>query len=228
MEKKLTKAERKDKRNKQLCLLVKENDLYAENQLLMENEGLIRQLASHMEINYELDDTHHGGIDMDDIMQEGRIAMLRAAQKFNPDVDIKFSTYAYQVMKNAMTDLCKKGMSTFEKHLEDKGLTRIFLDAEPENGEGALYGNGTSVEYHDPTGNLAVLHVMLEKMRNRLEWLSTRQRRLLAYRYGLSAMQEHSISESASFFHLSEKFLKLMEKDALETLRAGMNDGKIV
>lgn len=108
MEKKLTKAERKDKRNKQLCLLVKENDLYAENQLLMENEGLIRQLASHMEINYELDDTHHGGIDMDDIMQEGRIAMLRAAQKFNPDVDIKFSTYAYQVMKNAMTDLCKK------------------------------------------------------------------------------------------------------------------------
>lgn len=228
MNMKLTKAQRKDKRNKQLCLLIKQNDLYAENQLLMENEGLIRQLASTMEISYELDDTHYGGIDIDDIMQEGRIAMLRAATQFDPNMEIKFSTYAYQVMKNAMTDLCKKGMSTFEKHMEDNGLTRVFLDAETDNGESALYGNGTSIEYHDPTGNIAVLHVMLEKMRNRLELLPARQRRLLAYHYGLSTLQEHSISESASFFHLSEKHLKELEKKALKTLRDGMNDGKIL
>lgn len=38
MEKRLTKAQRKDRRNRNLCKLVKENDLCAENRLLMENE----------------------------------------------------------------------------------------------------------------------------------------------------------------------------------------------
>ncbi len=80
----------------------------------------------------------------------------------------------------------------------------------------------------DPTGSLAVLHVMLEKMRNRLELLPERQRRVLAYRYGLGALAAQSISETAAFFHLSEKYLRLIEQQALDQMRTMMNDGKIV
>ncbi len=79
-----------------------------------------------------------------------------------------------------------------------------------------------------PTGNLAVLHVMLEKMRNRLKMLPDRQRRLLAYRYGLKSMECKTISETAAFFNMTEKFIEEIEKGALKTLRDGMNDGKIV
>jgi len=75
---------------------------------------------------------------------------------------------------------------------------------------------------------LAVRHVMLEKMRNRLTLLPARQRRLLAYRYGLSALTAKSIAETAAFFHLSEKYMRLIERQALDNMRTMMNDGKIV
>ena len=57
---------------------------------------------------------------------------------------------------------------------------------------------------------------------------SDRQRRLLAYHYGLGTLQCNSISETAAYFHLTEKYLKVIEAKALATLRDGMNDGKIL
>ena len=48
------------------------------------------------------------------------------------------------------------------------------------------------------------------------------------YRYGIESLQYKNISETASFFHLTEKYLKIIEMRALDKLREGMNDGKIV
>lgn len=86
----------------------------------------------------------------------------------------------------------------------------------------------TDIEWHDPTGNLAVLHVMLEKMRNRIKALPDRQKRLIMYRYGLSIIECKTISETAAFFNLTERYAAEIEKKTLKTLRDGMNDGKIV
>ena len=227
MEKKLTKEERKNKRNNELCRLIKENDLEAETRLLMENEGLVIQVANTVKARRNINSSD--GIDKEDLMQEGRIAMLTAAKTFDESREVKFSTYAFEIIKNAMSDLCDHGQSSFERHMEEAGLTRLFLDAmDPRVSENALSGNGTSVEWHDPTGNLAVLHVMLEKMQNRLVMLPERMRRLLAYHYGLGSGEAKSISESAAYFHLTEKYLRAIEKHTLEVLRDMMNDGKII
>ena len=37
-----------------------------------------------------------------------------------------------------------------------------------------------------------------------------------------------SIAETAAFFHLTEKHMRLIEERSLAKLRAGMNDGKIL
>lgn len=229
MEKRLTKAERKDRRNRALCKLVKENDFIAENRILMENEGLIVQLASHVEVLYDMDINHWGGIDKTDIIQEGRIAMLRAAQNYDEDSEVKFSTFAYTVMENAMKDLCKKGVSAFEKRLIDSGLTQVFLDDKiNEDSDLTIADTIKADEEFDPTGKIAVLHVMLEKMRNRLKTLEPRQQRVLMVHFGLNFMECKTISETAAYYHLTEKLILEIEKNALETLRAGMNDGKII
>lgn len=79
------------------------------------------------------------------------------------------------------------------------------------------------------TGSLTVLHVMLEKMRNRFkDLLSEREQRLLAYKFGITALECKTISETAAYFHLTEKYADAIEKEALKKLRKGMNDGKIV
>lgn len=203
--------------------------MLAENQLLMENEALIVGLASSMEVAYDLDLNHWGGIEKDEIIQEGRIAMLRAAQTYDESNNTKFSTYAYTIVKNAMTDLCRKGISAFENRIIESGMTLVFLDEDYSNNEFDVHITETvSTGEFNPNARLAVLHVMLEKMYNRLKLLPPRQRRLLAYHYGLGALECKSISETAAYFHLTEKYIKIIEDQALSTLRDGMNDGKIV
>ncbi|MBP3261801.1 sigma factor-like helix-turn-helix DNA-binding protein [Pseudobutyrivibrio sp.] len=80
----------------------------------------------------------------------------------------------------------------------------------------------------DPTARCAVLRVMIQKMQNRLKDLPPRLQRLLAYRYGFGMAECKSINEAATFFHLTENYLKAIEKKALAELRDGMNDGKII
>ena len=153
--------------------------------------------------------------------------MLTAAKAFDESKNTKFSTFAYEIIRNAMSDLCDHCQSSFERHMEAMGLTRLFLD-DAEVTEKELYGKGRDVQFQDPTGNLAVLHVMLQKMRNRLELLPAREQRLLMYHYGIGTMEFKTISETAAYFHLTEKYLRLIEEKTLGKLRAGMNDGKIV
>ena len=76
---------RQDKRNRELCQKIKQNDLEAETKLLVENEGLVRKLTRSSEMVKAMEDARYGGIELDDILQEGRIAMLRAAQNFDED-----------------------------------------------------------------------------------------------------------------------------------------------
>ena len=169
---------RQDKRNRELCKKIKQNNLDAETRLLIENEGLVRKLTSTSEMVQAMEDAKYGGIELDDILQEGRIAMLRAAKNYDEDAGAEFSSYAYAAMKNAMTDLCRKGLSAFEKRMIDSGLTRVFLDDKPLDKDDVKISDRNSLEWHDPTGNLAVLHVMLEKMRNRIKDLPARRQRV--------------------------------------------------
>lgn len=222
-------SENTEKRNKELSYLVKQNNLFAQTEILMLNEGLIVQLAKSLEVSHDLDINHYGGIELDDIIQEGRFALLEAAKSFDESLAVKFSTYAYKVVRNAMSDLCRKGDSSFERQLVDNGIVQIFLDDNSVDDDGIPISEKIQDgRIQDPVAEEAVLNVMIEKMRNRLELLPARERRLLMYRYGIESLQYKNISETASFFHLTEKYLKIIEMRTLDKLREGMNDGKIV
>lgn len=226
---KISKAEKKDKRNRELCIQVKENNLYAQTRLLLENEGLIFELGKKIEVAYEMDVNHYGGIELDDILQEGRFAMLEAAKQYDTVGSVKFSTFAYTIMRNAMVDLCRKGNSSFEKKLADNGIVQVFLNDNPVDDDGSpVCEKVQDGREHDPVGDMAVLHVMLEKMRNRLAFLPEREKRILMYHFGFQTLEFETIERTAAYFHLTEKLISKIEKNALAKLREGMNDGKIV
>ena len=63
---------------------------------------------------------------------------------------------------------------------------------------------------------------------HRRHLIPARERRLLMYRYGIQSLEYKTIAETAAFFHLTENYLRLIEKRALSVLREGMNDGKIL
>ena len=229
MEGRITDIDEIEKRNRELCRLVKQNNLFAQTELLLINEGLISQLARNLEVAHDLDINHYGGIELDDILQEGRYALLEAAKGYDENADAKFSTFAYTVAGNAMRDLCRKGDSSFERQLVNHGIVQVFLDDNPVDGDTLSVAEKIQDgRIHDPVGDEAVLRVMIQKMHNRLEVLPPRERRLLMYRYGIESLEYKTIAETAAFFHLTENYLRLIEKRALDVLRESMNDGKIL
>jgi len=229
MERKLTGGDETDNRNEELCELIRQNDPYALTELLENNEGLIFQLAQSMETAHDLEDCHYGGIEFEDIIQEGRIALIEAAQSFDKEADTKFSTFAYVVIRNAMHDLCRKADASFEKRLARHGRIRVFLDKpQDDDNDDPEYERVQDGRVHDLIGDEAVLRVMIQKMHNRLKLLPPRERKIIMYRYGIGSLQEKTVSETAAYFHLTDKHVRIIESRALASLRVGMNDGKVI
>ena len=215
----------RNKRNIELCRQIRERDTEAETRMLLENDGLIIQMA--MDIKARRGIVSSDGIDEDDLMQVGRIAMLNAARSFDESRNVRFSTFACETIRNALTDLCDSCQASYERHMTEKGQKHLFIDAGKET-EDAINGQGCDVNHRDPAGNTAMLHVMLEKLGNRLMCLSERERKLLAYHYGLGSNEIKSLSEVAAYFTLTEKYIRTMENKALAKLKDMMNDGKVI
>lgn len=64
------------------------------NKLVKENSKLISSIIKTLELEYG-----HFKVSSDDLYQEGLIALHEAYTKFNKDEGVKFSTFAYMVIK---------------------------------------------------------------------------------------------------------------------------------
>ena len=68
-------------------------------------------------------------------------------------------------------------------------MAQILLNDNPIDDGLFVEERITDGRIHDPIGDEAVLHVMIQKMRNRLELLPLRELRLLMYRYGIDYLE---------------------------------------
>ena len=87
--------------NEELALRIQGGDKKAAELLLSQNEGFLTSVA----IRYK---SHSRFFILEDLKQEGAIALLEAAQSFNPDHSVKFLTYATPVAEAAMQDYAAK------------------------------------------------------------------------------------------------------------------------
>ena len=60
------------------------------------------------------------GIEVDDLIQEGRIGLLNAIPLFDAGRGMKFLTYAAPAVRNAMTDCIRAALAQFEQRMVDK------------------------------------------------------------------------------------------------------------
>lgn len=88
----------KNNREERIIFAVKNNDALAFVELL----GIYSKTISHIASSFSLP-----AGELDDLCQEGRIALFRAAQSYDGNSS-KFSTYASVCIKNAMTNWAKK------------------------------------------------------------------------------------------------------------------------
>ena len=216
--------------NEQLCALAQKGDEAAKELLVEKNMGFIVQTADLMYRSSSLEGSDLN-IDVDDLVQEGSIGLLRAVDGFDPSRKLKFLTYAAPAIKNAMIDLVHTEQMSFEHRMttakakdsvDGLGFERVHLDEILPGDERLLRIEAIADPYALPPEEAFIKAETLWELYAALDKLEPRQQTYLLYRFGFTDDVEHTLIGAAIHFHLSENRTKLLEDRSLDALRTEM------
>lgn len=216
--------------NERLCTLAQKGDEAAREILVEKNMGFIVQTADLIYRSSSLEGSDLN-IDVDDLVQEGSIGLLRAVDGFDPARKLKFLTYAAPAIKNAMLDLVHTAQMSFEYRMatakvqdgvEGLGLERVHLDEILPGDERLLRIEAIADPYALYPEEAFIKAQTLWELYAALNKLEPREQAYLLYRFGFTDDIEHTLTGAAIHFHLSENRTKLLEDRSLDTLRKGM------
>lgn len=216
--------------NEQLCALAQKGDESARELLVEKNMGFIIQTADLVYRSSSLEGSDMN-IDVDDLVQEGSIGLLRAVDGFDTARKLKFLTYAAPAIKNAMLDLVHMEQMSFEHRMttakvkdgvEGRGLERVCLDEILPGDERLLRIEAIADPYALPPEQAYIKAETLWELYAALDKLELREQTYLLYRFGFMDDIEHTLTGAAIHFHLSENRTKLLEDRSLDVLRTEM------
>lgn len=207
--------------NERLCTLAQKGDEAAREILVEKNMGFIVQTADLIYRSSSLEGSDLN-IDMDDLVQEGSIGLLRAVDGFDPARKLKFLTYAAPFIRNAMTDLVRDAFSRYEQRMVDSenglGLQKVRLDEVLPGEERLLRMEAVADIAAKSPEQVYEERETLRELYEGLGQISEREQTYLLYRHGFTDDIGHTLIGTAIHFHLSEKRAKKLEGEALDNL----------
>ena len=207
--------------NDRLCALAQKGDEAAQELLIEKNMGFIVQTADLVYRSSSLEGSDLN-IDMDDLVQEGSIGLLRAVDGFDPARKFKFLTYAAPFIRNAMTDLVRDAFSRYEQRMVDSenglGLQKVRLDEVLPGEERLLRMEAVADIAAKSPEQVYEERETLRELYEGLGQISEREQTYLLYRHGFTDDIGHTLIGTAIHFHLSENRAKKLEGEAMDNL----------
>ena len=207
--------------NERLCTLAQKGDEAARELLVEKNMGFIVQTADLIYRSSSLEGSDLN-IDVDDLVQEGSIGLLRAVDGFDPARKLKFLTYAAPFIRNAMTDLVRDAFSRYEQRMVDSengpGLQKVRLDEVLPGEERLLRMEAVADITAKSPEQVYEERETLRELYEGLGQISEREQTYLLYRHGFTDDIGHTLIGTAIHFHLSENRAKKLEGEAMDNL----------
>lgn len=207
--------------NERLCTLAQKGDEAAREILVEKNMGFIVQTADLIYRSSSLEGSDLN-IDVDDLVQEGSIGLLRAVDGFDPARKLKFLTYAAPFIRNAMTDLVRDAFSRYEQRMvaseNGLGLQKVQLDGLLPGEERLLRMEAVADIAAKSPEQVYEERETLRELYEGLGQISEREQMYLMYRHGFTNDIGHTLIGTAIHFHLSENRAKKLEGEAMDNL----------
>jgi RNA polymerase sporulation-specific sigma factor len=172
---------------------------------ILEHLGIARSLALQFHKNLDVRNKY----ELDDLFQIAYIGLLKAARKFVETKKVKFSTYAYMLVKYEITHTIRD--DRFYPCKDRK--QRIFSNVDSLDKNYSIFDNtkikrvDTLTDNIDFTENI-VLHLAVDK-------LSEEHKKIIQLRY----YEGKSQVETAKILNLYQTKVYRLEKQALEQLK---------
>lgn len=216
-----------------------EGDLNAKNLLIQSNLRLVINVAKGY-INL--------GLPFEDLIQEGNIGLIKAADKYDYRKGTRFSTYAHWWIRQAITRALsdKKQLIRLPVYLlsKQKVIKESFKDfvknfnKEPTPLEiskktgisvevvsllmgniSFIQGESDQLETHESLIDVVFKHSLTKAIEDAMISLNSREKRVIILRYGLNGHNRHTLEEVGKLFHLTRERIRQVEEEALKKLR---------
>ena len=157
------------------------------------------------------------GINIEDLISIGTVGLMKAANTFNPDKNIKLATYASRCIENEILMYIRK----------TSGQKREISIDEPLN----VDWDGNELLLSDVLGSDAdVVCRRIEEVEERrmvresVAGLEAREREIIELRFGLNGGRERTQKEVADLLGISQSYISRLEKKIMERLRVQMSE----
>ena len=185
-----------------LALRLKEHDEAARRTLIEHNLRLVVVLARRFE---------HTGIPLEDLISIGTIGLIKAVGTFDAEKKIKMATYASRCIENEILMFLRK---TSKLRLE------VSLDEPLKtdwDGNELLLSDVLGTRPDTVSVNLDQ-EIEREILRDALEHLGAREKRIIMLRFGLGGQRERTQKEVADLLGISQSYISRLEKRIVSRL----------
>lgn len=203
--------------NEELCLLYQAGDTDAAEELVSRNKGFIHKIAELYPCDFR-----NPRLDFDDYMQEGTLALLRAAAQFDPSRQVLFLTYAGQAVRNAIVDAIRTDEPNMVLTPLDESRTATSDDSDDADLSIDRMGSRLPSSYEANPETIYIRKEQLEELYAAIRSLSPRHYAWIICRYGFNDDVYKSLAEMGRLYHLSENRAKRTEDEAIRKLRKNL------
>ena len=192
--------------NEQLCAMLKQGDRSALDTLIEQNMSFLRHKAYSLANQFKRPET------ADDLVQEGAMALMEAAERYDPERGTLFLTYAEARVNKSMRSYLKFIIAA----------ECVDLDEIAEAGEAAL-SVWDEINYVQSPESWVIRKETAWELFQAVRACSKREQTYIGYRFGYpDGESDKTLKETAAHFHLTESRAKKLETLALDNVRQGL------
>lgn len=190
------------KKEKILSDRIKNGDEEALNELVHANLKFVVNIAKMY---------RKSGVPFSDLISEGNIGLIKAAQKFDGNRNIKFISYAVWWIKNSIQEC----IDNYNK--ENCEVNVDFFNIEKQTKEAYEYEiNNINNEYEDNIINLQSRNSAIDEL---LSCLQEREKKIIILYFGLFNNKEHTLDEIGVEMSLTNERIRQIKDKSLVKLR---------